>query len=53
MGWQLVKVEKKPASTLPQDGRSEVVMDDPAPELASAIDDVGDIPPALDRRKHH
>jgi hypothetical protein len=51
MGWQLVKVEKKRASTLPQDGRSEVVMDDPAPELASAIDDVGEIPPCLDRRR--
>jgi hypothetical protein len=42
---------QKRASTLPQDGRSEVVMDDPAPELASAIDDLGEIPPCLDRRR--
>jgi hypothetical protein len=48
-----IEIVGKRAATLPQDGRSEVVMDDPAPELASAIDDVGDIPPALDRRKHH
>jgi hypothetical protein len=41
--------EQEAASTLPQDGRSEVAVDDPAQEI---IDDIiGDIPPGLDRRR--
>jgi hypothetical protein len=39
---------QKRASTLPQDGRSEVPMDDPIPENEG--DDLGDIPACLDRR---
>jgi hypothetical protein len=42
-------IRKKRASTLSQDGRSAVPVDDPAPENGA---DIGDIPPELDRRRH-
>jgi hypothetical protein len=43
--WQKVnELRRKQASTLPQDGRSEVGVDDPTTDL-------GDVPPFLDRRK--
>lgn len=42
-----VKLSKKRASTLPQDGRSEVPVDDPTSEPS---DDFPEIPACLDRR---
>jgi ParB-like chromosome segregation protein Spo0J len=43
-------IRKKRASTLPQDGSNEDAVDDPTP--GNGVD-LGDIPPELDRRKHH
>ena len=39
-------LQEKRASTLPQDGRSEVAVDDPNDDF-----DIGDIPACLDRRR--
>jgi hypothetical protein len=50
--WQEVYnrvMAEKLASTLPQDGRSEVPMDDRTTENEG--DDLGDIPAGLDRRR--
>ena len=41
------------APTLPQDGRSEVPLDDPTPDIGQLVDDflLGNIPECLDRRR--
>jgi DUF3102 family protein len=51
--WADLAARLKRASTLPQDGRSEVGMDDPTQSVVDDVVDwlIGDIPPELDRRK--
>jgi hypothetical protein len=48
-----IEIVGKRAATLPQDGRSEVGMDDPTQSVVDDVVDwlIGDIPPELDRRK--